>query len=351
MKASEDVIFEMYQSGDLDEAQIIKIWFPNDTSGASRSRWTIEYSMQERLLLEACYKSDEELIDILLRPTLLDYCSFDTIEKVIEVALDHDLLSVIRFYVEYSICDLSEILYWACKQKFGENVKSEENEELMHIFNLLLKNDTVNAAFDSNLCIGAAAKYGNVYAVRALLECEDVDPSDYHNYAICMACKFGHVEVAELLLKDRRVVPSDDDNRAIRLACKYNQIEIVTLLLDSHLVDPSCRSNVCIQHALDLCNTELVIALLSDSRVSLTNAQAVALLRQITESNAKSVAQGAHDATSTGFHQSSSDAPQTDFAADASGWPRHHFASDSSGNNQSIWDATGWRMFQTEMSG
>ncbi len=278
MRTEEGVIFELYKSGDLNEEQIQKIWFPTDSSGNVRSIWAIDYDLQEQLLLEACYKSHTKLISTLLSPTLLDYCGFDTIEEIIEVARDRYLLGVVRFYVEYSICDLNEVLYWACKQP-----SIEYDVEMRHIISLLVKNDAVNPAFDTNLCIGAAAKYGNLFAVSALLKCEDVDPSDYRNYALCMASKNGHADVVELLLRDRRVVPSDDDNRAIRLACKGNHIEVVKLLLDSSRVDPSddaCMKHA-VGHAVDGGDTSLVIALLTDDRVSMSNEQVTSLLGRV----------------------------------------------------------------------
>lgn len=279
MKTTDEVVFGLYKSGVLNEVQIRAIWFQTDASGTVRSNCTIDYSLQEKLLVEACYKSHTDLIDDLLSPTLLDYCGFDTIEEVLEVAQDRHLLNVVRFYVEYSICDLNEVLYWACKQpSFDEDV------ELSHIFNLLMKNDNVNKAFESNLCIGAAAKYGNLYAVNALLEVVNVDPSDYHNYALCMASKHGHLEVVERLLCDSRILPSDDNNRAIRLACKNHHTHVVMRLLDTGRVDPSCKSNVCmtyaVEHAHETGNNDLVIALLSDGRVAMSNAQITSLLER-----------------------------------------------------------------------
>lgn len=279
MRSAEEVVLELYKSDDLSEAQIQKLWFPTDASGVVRPTWTIDSSLQERLLLEACYKSHRQLVDRLLSPTLLDFCGFDTIEEVLDVAQENKLLNVVRFYVEYSICDLNEVLYWVCKQP-----SFEHNAELRYLFNLLMKNDTVNKAFDSNLCIGAAAKYGNLYAVDALLQLDEVDPSDYDNYALCMASKYGHLDVVERLLDDFRVDPSDDDNKAIRMACKCHHVRVVRALLDSRRVDPSCLSNVCmryaVEHAADTGNHDLVIALLADCRVSMSNTQVTSLLER-----------------------------------------------------------------------
>jgi hypothetical protein len=279
MKTEDEVVFRLYKSGDLSEAQIQKIWFPTDASGALQPTWTIDYGLQEQLLLEACYRSHTALIDRLLTPILLDYCAFDTIEEVLDVAQDLHLLSVLRFYVEYSICDLNEVLYWACKQP-----SLDEDAELRAIFNMLMKNDTVNKAFESNLCIGAAAKYGNLYAVNALLACAEVDPSDYSSYALSMASKYGHLDVVERLLRHSSVCPSDDDNRAIRLACKYHHTHVVRLLLENRKVDPSCMSNVCMKHAVEFAvdtgNHDLVIALLADDRVEMSNSQILSLLER-----------------------------------------------------------------------
>ena len=272
---------ELYRKGDLNEAHIQKIWFPTTTdgSGVVRTSCSLDYDLQEQLLLEACYKSHTQLISLLLTPTLLDYCGFETIEEISTVARDRHLLGVIRFYVEYAICDLDEILYWICKQPVLDH-----DTELRYIFDWLILNDSVDKAFESNLCIGAAAKYGNLYAVRALLECEEVDPSDYHNYALCMAAKHGHLEVVERLLQDGRVTPSDDDNRAIRLACKCNRIDVVQMLMGSRQVDPSCISNVCmkyaVEHAIETGHPDLVVALLADGRVSMSHAQITSLLTQ-----------------------------------------------------------------------
>jgi hypothetical protein len=279
MKKAEDVLLELYKSGDLTEDHILKIWFPTDASGTVRSNWVIDNQVQEQLLVEACYKSHTVLISHLLSPTLLDYCDFTTIEEILEVAQDQKLLDVVRFYVDYSICDLNEVLYWTCKQP-----SLEDDVRLRRIFHLLIENDAVDKAFDKNVCIGAAAKYGNLYAVQALLQFDDVDPSDYRNYALCMASKYGHLHVVERLLKDRRVVPSDDDNRSIRLACKAGHIDVVRLLMDSRLVDPSCNSNVCMQYAVDHAvktgNSDMVITLLEDGRVSMSNSQIISLLER-----------------------------------------------------------------------
>ena len=281
MRTAEEAVFEMYQSGDLNEAQILKLWFQTDSSGMVASDWTIGRGLQEKLLLEACYKSHEKLIGVLLEPNLLDYCSIDAVDEVMEVAQERGLLDIIRFYIEYSVCDLNELLYWVCKQPLD----GAEGAGMMSIFDSLLKNDEVDAGFDSNLCIGAAAKYGNLVAVSALIGRREVDPSDYRNYALCMAAKYGHVKIVEVLLTDRRVVPADDDNRALRLACKLNRVEIVRLLLETQRVDPSCRKNACIQYAVDIavetCNTSVLVALLSDSRVSLSNAQAISVLEAV----------------------------------------------------------------------
>ena len=279
MKTEESAIFELYQSGELSEAHIQKIWFPIDSSGVIRPKWTIDYDVQEQLLLAACYKSHTNLIAALLSPMLLYYCCLDTIEEIIEVARERSLLSVVRFYVEYSIGDLNEILYWTCKQP-----SIVDDVELKYIFNLLMRNDAVRKSFESNVCIGAAAKYGSLYALNELLKFDDVDPSDDQNHALCMASKYGHTEVVKRLLQDHRVVPSDDENRAIRLACRYNHIEVVRVLLDSRRVDPSCKSNVCmkhaVEHAVETGCCDLVMALLTDGRVSMSNAHVIDLLER-----------------------------------------------------------------------
>jgi len=279
MKTEEGVIFELYKSGDLSEEHIMKIWFPVDSSGNARPAWTVDHGLRAPLLLEACYKSHTRLIAMLLSRELLNYCWGDEVEEFVAVARERSLLGVVRFYVEHSIGDLQETLYWTCKQpSVGEDV------ELRYIFNLLMKNDDVSKSFESNVCIGAASKYGSLYAVNALLELDDVDPSDYDNHALCMASKYGHAAVVRRLMQDRRVDPADDDNRAIRMACHRNHIEVVRLLMDSRRVDPSCRSNVCmkyaVEHAVETGCNDLVVTLLTDARVSMSNADVAFLLER-----------------------------------------------------------------------
>ena len=279
MHSTDRTLLRLYEQDELLESHVLSIWFVADACGVVRP-WLHDDGLLETLLLLACRKSHTYLMELLLRPSLFHGCSAATTETIIDAARTQRLFGALRFFVQHDIGDMNEMMYWTCKQS-----PLDDDTEVRYLFDSLMQKASVDKAFESNLFIGTAAKYNNLYAVQALLACPEVevDPSDERNYALCTASKYGHVEVVERLLQDRRVDPSDDDNRAIRLACQYNHLPVVQRLMRSHRVDPSCRSNVCVQYAIDHAiddwsNHLLLKALLTDPRVSLTNAQAMALL-------------------------------------------------------------------------
>ena len=280
MPSTDDVTFALYQSGVLSELQLIQLLFPDgymvSTDGELVSK--IDASMQDRLLVEACYKSHERLVDMLLAPSFFyDHTGHraSVASTVEQIAIARDLLRVIRFYVEMRAereC-MHNIVVWACQRP-----SLVADAEYQRIFDSLMRAIPINSGWTGRY-LGKAAKCGNLYAVERLLDSEHIDPSAYENDALCQASRYGHVEVVRRLLRDPRINPASFDHRALGVARSFDQVEIARLLVESSRVAFQCIS---VQDSMDIAvearDTKLIIALLADGRASLSNAQIIALL-------------------------------------------------------------------------
>ena len=72
----------------------------------------------------------------------------------------------------------------------------------------------------------AAARMGDFYLVRFLLNETNISPCLEENSAIKLSSSFGRLNIVQLLLNDKRVNPSIDQNHAIRIAFINNHFEI-----------------------------------------------------------------------------------------------------------------------------
>lgn len=79
-----------------------------------------------------------------------------------------------------------------------------------------------------NYPIRLASQNGHTDVVRLLLQDDRVNPASNSNQALLSASKRGHVGVVRLLLQDRRVEPAIND--AIRVASTYRHADVVALL-------------------------------------------------------------------------------------------------------------------------
>jgi hypothetical protein len=272
MPTTDEVTFALYQSGVLSEAQLIQLWFP---VGASASN--VDPGMQDRVLIEACYKSHERLIAALLEPSFFQDHTGDrasVVTTVEQIAIARDLLGVIRFYVDNRPAQesLHHIAVWACQRpSLADDIKYQ------HLFD-----DVLLTALDPSWVgrfLGKAAKCGNLYAVERLLDSAHIDPSACENHALCQASRYGHIEVVRRLLRDPRIDPARFGHRALGVARSFDQAVIAKLLVDSSRITFQCIS---VQDSMDMAvdahNTRLVVALLADGRASLSNAQLIKLL-------------------------------------------------------------------------
>jgi hypothetical protein len=272
MPTTDEVTFALYQSGVLSEEQLIELWFPD---GALVSN--VDVAMQDRLLVEACYKSHERLVEILLVPSFFDDHTghrASVATTVEQIAIARDLLRVIRFYVEMRAESesLHNIVVWACQRP-----SLVADDEYHRIFDSLMRN--VPTSWWVGRYLGKAAKCGNLYAVERLLDCEHIDPSAYENDALCQASRYGHIEVVRRLLRDPRIDPASFGHRALGVARSFDQVEIARLLVESSRITFQCISvQDSMEMAVEAHNTKLVVALLADGRASLSNAQLIKLL-------------------------------------------------------------------------
>jgi len=315
MPTIDEVTFALYQSGVLSELQIIQLLFPDGymVSNDGELVSEIDASMQDRVLVEACYKSHERLANMLLTPYFFDDHTghrASVASTVAQIAIARDLLHVIRFYVE--MCAEREcmhhIVVWACQRpsrrtqhrrsSIGSNdvcARSSRARESCHLIyrtcsGRLLIDDEYHRIFDSLMrnvptswwvgrYLGKAAKCGNLYAVERLLDCEHIDPSAYENDALCQASRYGHIEVVRRLLRDPRIDPASFGHRALGVARSFDQVEIARLLVESSRITFQCISvQDSMEMAVEAHNTKLVVALLADGRASLSNAQIITLL-------------------------------------------------------------------------
>jgi hypothetical protein len=263
----------------LSEIQLIQLLFPDgymvSTDGELVSE--IDVSMQDRVLVEACYKSHERLANMFLTPYFFDdHTGHRAIvaSTVAQIAIARDLLHVIRFYVE--MCAEREcmhhIVVWACQRP-----SLVADDEYHRIFDSLMRN--VPTSWWVGRYLGKAAKCGNLYAVERLLDCEHIDPSAYENDALCQASRYGHIEVVRRLLRDPRIDPASFGHRALGVARSFDQVEIARLLVESSRITFQCISvQDSMEMAVEAHNTKLVVALLADGRASLSNAQIITLL-------------------------------------------------------------------------
>ncbi len=281
MSTIDEVTFALYQSGVLSELQLIQLLFPDgymvSTDGELVSK--IDASMHDRLLVEACYKSHERLVDMLLDPNFFyDHTGHraSVASTVEQIAIARDLLRVIRFYVEMrtgkSEC-MHHIVVWACQRP---SLVAED--EYQRIFDTLMRSIPTNSGRTGRY-LGKAAKCGNLYAVERLLDCEHIDPSAHENDALCQASRYGHTEVVRRLLRDPRINPASFGHRALGVARSFDQVESARLLVESSRIAFQCIS---VQDSMDIAveahNTKLIVALLADGRASLSNAQIITLI-------------------------------------------------------------------------
>jgi hypothetical protein len=276
MPTTDEVTFALYQSGVLSEEQLIELWLPD---GALVSN--VDVAMQDRLLVEACYKSHERLVDILLVPSFFDDHTghrASVATTVEQIAIARDLLRVIRFYVEMRAESesLHNIVVWACQRP-----SIVANAEYQRIFDTLVRaipTIPTNSGRTGRY-LGKAAKCGNLYAVERLLDSAHIDPSACENHALCQASRYGHIEVVRRLLRDPRIDPARFGHRALGVARSFDQAAIAKLLVESSRITFQCISvQDSMDMAVDVHNTRLVVALLADGRASLSNAQLIKLL-------------------------------------------------------------------------
>ncbi|KAI8900063.1 ankyrin repeat-containing domain protein [Globomyces pollinis-pini] len=127
----------------------------------------------------------------------------------------------------------------------------------------LLKNEDV----ELEGCIGPAGENGHAEVIKLLLQDDRIDPTEDDSQALRLASENGHLEVVELLLEDGRADPSDDDNYAICFASLNGHYEIVKLLMKDDRTDPSGDNNYAIRSAASGGHSEIVQLLLTDERV------------------------------------------------------------------------------------
>lgn len=271
MPTTDEVTFALYQSGVLSEDQIIHLLFPDGASAAC-----VDPDVQDRLLVEACYKSHEKLIEVLLVPSFFDDhigTRAGIVTTVEQIAIARDLPHVIRFYIDSrkGRDGLHPFVQWACQRP-----SLVANFEYQRICDSLVATLTHS---DRTRFLGKAAKCGNLYAVDRLLDSEHVDPFAYENDALCKASQYGHVEVVQRLLRDPRINPASFGHRALGVARCFDQVEIARLIVESSRIG---FQRITVQDsmnmAVDAHNTKLIIALLEDGRASLSNAQIITLL-------------------------------------------------------------------------
>ncbi|KAJ3268685.1 hypothetical protein HDV01_002363 [Terramyces sp. JEL0728] len=126
----------------------------------------------------------------------------------------------------------------------------------------------VDATWDNNEPIRAAAHYNHLEIVQMLLLDLRVDPADNNNELLQDAATEGRYEIVELMMKDSRIDPSFPENHVIFTAALKRNFKIVNLLLNDIRVDPSTHNNFLIITAATFGKYELVHRLMNDPRVT-----------------------------------------------------------------------------------
>jgi hypothetical protein len=70
----------------------------------------------------------------------------------------------------------------------------------------------------------------DILITKSLINHKSVHPAFDSNLAIRMASKYGYAEMVKLLMKDRRVDPSQTNNTPIRMAIENKNTSVVNLL-------------------------------------------------------------------------------------------------------------------------
>lgn len=89
----------------------------------------------------------------------------------------------------------------------------------------------------------AAARMGDFYLVRFLLNETNISPCLEENSAIKLSSSFGRLNIVQLLLNDKRVNPSECNNDAILYASENGHFFIVQLLLNDERIKSSLKKD------------------------------------------------------------------------------------------------------------
>lgn len=103
------------------------------------------------------------------------------------------------------------------------------------------------------------AKYGEIEAMKHLIENLGVDPSTQDNTAICHASNFGFLKIVQDLMTNDRVNPAAQNNLSITCASQRGFWDIVFQLLQDDRVSP----NYAIEGAISNCNSDALSRLLA----------------------------------------------------------------------------------------
>lgn len=151
----------------------------------------------------------------------------------------------------------------------------------LHIIQALLKSSRPILPIVSDYAMYLAITNGHLDIVKTLLNDPKIQSSfnnDRNSIVIHNAIKKGHTEIVKLLLQNKHINPAVgvknneivESNKALYLAIKNGHLDIVKALLEDQRIDPSFNDNKAICLAVDIGNLEMVEVLLKDQRVNPT---------------------------------------------------------------------------------
>lgn len=78
-----------------------------------------------------------------------------------------------------------------------------------------------------------ACEYGDLEAVKRLLNDPEVNPADPNSYPMGWAAYHGYTKIVELLLRDERIDPTSRNSYAIRWAVDGGKMDTVIMIAKS----------------------------------------------------------------------------------------------------------------------
>jgi ankyrin repeat protein len=158
------------------------------------------------------------------------------------------------------------MIFFLSKQ--NEFIKAIKNKNIKE-FNILLKDERVDAASNDSYAIHLAAENGCFEIFKTLLKEPNVKHNNKYGKAIIEASFYGHTDIVLLLLQKLYL---DDPYicYAALNAARYGHIELTKALLKQSSVNPTEFNNTAIIDAYDNKKIEIVKLLWNDQRVKNT---------------------------------------------------------------------------------